>query len=713
MRICCRNLAYAVLTAVLAACGGSEPNPVPTTIQVQPTTTVNLPSIGATQQLTARVLDQNGDSMVGVTTTFAVTAGTSASVTTGGLVTALANGTTTITATAGSASSTVTVNVQQVPAQITKNAGDNQTGTVATALANALAARVVDALGNVIAGQTVTFAIASGGGQVGTATTQTNSGGIATSTWTLGQTAGQQTVTATAGTLAPITFFATANAGPAAAIAVNAGNNQTAATNTSVSTAPSVRVTDQFNNPKGGVPVTFAVTSGGGSTTPANGQAQTNPQGIASLTAWTMGSNAGPNQLTVTVNNTSISTTIGATAVAPGAPSAMAAFVGGTTQTALRGYETNLRPAVRVTDNGGLPVPGAIITFAVTGGGGSVTKGTDTTDANGVAQVGGWTVGVAPGSNSLTATAAVLPGVQVVFNANGVSSSFNVALEFTTGAPAAAVQQAFDNAVAFWQSVIIGDVADINGASFPSSFCAPAATRTIDDIHIVVRLDSIDGPGGVLGSAGPCFVRGGTVFSSLGLMRFDTADVANFVATNRFEGVVRHEMGHVLGIGTLWGNPATDGAGSNCRQGTGGPDPFFNCARALAAFDSLGGASYTGGSCNGTASNKVPVEGNQFSAGTRDGHWRECVFDEELMTGFAEAVGISTPISILTIASLEDHNYVVNYGAREPYSQTYSSRLGLSAAAATSGGPPLGDILAAPIFVHDSAGRVLRVILPR
>ena len=707
MRIRYRSLAYSVLVVALAACsGGSEPNPVATSIQLLPSATINLASIGATQQLQARVLDQNGDSMPGVPVAFAVTSGTAATVTPGGLVTAQANGTATITATAASATGSATVNVAQVPAQISKNAGDNQAGTVAAALANSIAARVVDALGNVIVNQTVNFAVATGGGQVNPASAQTNANGIATTTWTLGQSAGTQTATASTGTLAPITFFATANAGAASLITVNGGNNQTGATNTAVSTSPSVRVTDAFDNAKPGVSVTFAVTGGGGSISPSNGIVTTNAQGIATLTSWTLGSGPGPNSLSATITGTAVSTTFGATGVAPGAPTAVAAFVGGTNQTALVGYPTNLRPAVRVTDANGLGVPGEIVTFAVTGGGGSVTKAVDTTDANGVAQVGAWTVGGSAGANVMTATVASLAGSPVTFNADGITSQFNITIQYEGAAPSAQVQLAFDSAVAFWQRVIIGDIPDITG-NFPQhpSCGLAAVNETVDDIKLVARFTSIDGPSNILAQAGTCFVRSTVApWSIVGVMIFDTADLNTFVTSGRFEGVVRHEMGHIMGVGGAWNRTLSNASFPpfNCLQNAGGADPFFNCPRALAAFDSLGGASYTGGQ-------RVPVE-NVGGPGSAGSHWREAIFDEELMTSQAENVGVPTPISILTIASLEDLLFTVNYGAAESYTQVFSVSA-LRAASARSS-PYRDEVLRLPIMVMGPDGRVTRVILP-
>ena len=49
-------------------------------------------------------------------------------------------------------------------------------------------------------------------------------------------------------------------------------------------------------------------------------------------------------------------------------------------------------PAVLVTDASNNPVAGASVTFSVTSGGGTVTGATQTTNAQGIASVGGFTL---------------------------------------------------------------------------------------------------------------------------------------------------------------------------------------------------------------------------------------------------------------------------------------------------------------------------------
>jgi hypothetical protein len=96
-----------------------------------------------------------------------------------------------------------------------------------------------------------------------------------------------------------------------------------------------------------------------------------------------------PQNLTVTFNVAS--------------PQTVVAFVGNN-QTGLVGFALNVRPGVRLTGAGNVPVPNVSVTFAVASGGGSVTGATVNTNSNGVAQVGNWILGGSTGANTLTAT---------------------------------------------------------------------------------------------------------------------------------------------------------------------------------------------------------------------------------------------------------------------------------------------------------------------
>src|SRR2546430_4178626 len=117
-----------------------------------------------------------------------------------------------------------------------------------------------------------------------------------------------------------------------------------------------------------------------------------------------------------------------------------------------------------------------------------------------------------------------------------------------------AQREAFDSAAAQWERLIYGDVPD-ELASFPAGTCGPGTpviNEIIDDIIIYVQLDSIDGPGKILGQAGPCLLRDQSFQPGVGVMHFDTADVAGLLAAGQLDEVVRHTTGHVLGFGTIW-----------------------------------------------------------------------------------------------------------------------------------------------------------------
>lgn len=77
-------------------------------------------------------------------------------------------------------------------------------------------------------------------------------------------------------------------------------------------------------------------------------------------------------------------------------------------------------PSVLVKSQTGAAMPGVLVTFAVSSGGGSVTSGSAVTNSAGIATVGSWRLGLAPGSNSLLASSAGL--ASVLFSAAGSSS---------------------------------------------------------------------------------------------------------------------------------------------------------------------------------------------------------------------------------------------------------------------------------------------------
>jgi hypothetical protein len=75
---------------------------------------------------------------------------------------------------------------------------------------------------------------------------------------------------------------------------------------------------------------------------------------------------------------------------------------------------------VQVTDGSGVPVAGVTVTFAVTAGGGTLSRAQVVTDQSGQAS-SSLTVGTTPGANTVVVTSPSLPGRSVTFNATGAS----------------------------------------------------------------------------------------------------------------------------------------------------------------------------------------------------------------------------------------------------------------------------------------------------
>lgn len=82
--------------------------------------------------------------------------------------------------------------------------------------------------------------------------------------------------------------------------------------------------------------------------------------------------------------------------------------------------------------------------------------------------------------------------------------------------------------------------------------CGGSADNPAGSLLISSTLETIDGVGNVLGSAGPSYVwTACPTISFIGAMRFDIDDIATMEEDGTFEGVILHEMGHVIGVGQV------------------------------------------------------------------------------------------------------------------------------------------------------------------
>src|SRR5205807_2092802 len=299
----------------------------------------------------------------------------------------------------------------------------SQSATAGTAVNTPPSVIVKDANGNPVAQVAVTFAVAPGNGTITGASQTTNASGAATvGSWTLSATAGANTLTARSGSLSgsPVTFTATGTAGPSATMAKSSGDNLTGQVATRLQTPHVVLVSDANGNPVAGVTVAWAAGSGGGSvdpatsTTDANGHAQT---------FRTLGILIGTQTTTATATIAGKDTTVTFSISATAAGASQMTRAGGDGQTGTVGTALPTQLSVRVTDQFNNPVAQVAVAFAVAPGNGTITGASQTTNASGVATVGGWTLSATAGPNTLTATSGSLSGSPVTFTATGTAGT--------------------------------------------------------------------------------------------------------------------------------------------------------------------------------------------------------------------------------------------------------------------------------------------------
>jgi hypothetical protein len=198
-------------------------------------------------------------------------------------------------------------------------------------------------------------------------------------------------------------------------------------------------------------------------------------------------------------------------------------------------------------------------------------------------------------------------------------------------------KKVFKDVAADWNAVLKDSI-----SLFPNVWTDIGLTKGIVIDAAGIRIDQ---EGGVLGQAGPTMIQeiNGKKFPRRGVMQFDIADLNMMSREGTLYAVIRHEMGHVLGIGTLWDRFVSE-------------DMKYSGPRAFAAYkEKLNGKEST-----------IPVE-DKGGPGTAGGHWKETVFDTELMTGYAEDGGIKMPLSVMSIGALEDLGYRVDYTKAEKY----------------------------------------------
>src|SRR5207302_711266 len=271
----------------------------------------------------------------------------------------------------------------------------------------------------------ITVSLANpGGATLGGVPTHAAVAGVATFPGLSVNKAGSYTLTATSGTI-PVATSASFTITPAAPgqLALTTAPSATAQSGVPFAQQPAVQVQDANGNPVAtqGVGVTVAIATGPAGASLAPASATTEATGLARFSGLTL--SGAPGSYTLTFASGTLKTvTSGPIALSAGTATQIA-LQAGNNQTVAAGTAVPIPPAVIVKDASGNPVAGVAVTFAVDPGNGTITGPNQTSDANGIARVGSWTLATTAGANTLRATSAGLTGSPVTFTATGTAGS--------------------------------------------------------------------------------------------------------------------------------------------------------------------------------------------------------------------------------------------------------------------------------------------------
>lgn len=201
-------------------------------------------------------------------------------------------------------------------------------------------------------------------------------------------------------------------------------------------------------------------------------------------------------------------------------------------------------------------------------------------------------------------------------------------------------QAVFTRATARWSEVIAKSYS--SSIQLESSvYCGMYFGRlAVTDLVIVVRTGRMDGVGGALGSGTIC-AQDELGRPRLGYVAFDNDDMKAMMATDAFYYLVLHEIGHVLGLGSKW---SASGLVGDLLPETGG-------YAYLGRYGNAGDAEVR------QQSQGVAVVEDEGGVGTARLHWKNTVYEHELMSGFMSVDGSVQPLSRLTIQALRDLGY--------------------------------------------------------
>ncbi|PSB19284.1 hypothetical protein C7B65_11975 [Phormidesmis priestleyi ULC007] len=248
------------------------------------------------------------------------------------------------------------------------------------------------------------------------------------------------------------------------------------------------------------------------------------------------------------------------------------------------------------------------------------------------------------------------------------TANYGLTTSFT---PAASDDQKFEFKLGFDTQGLSGlndaaKAAIVDAAKFwESAITSRSAITQSNQLNVTITGKSLvysngSADNGTLALSGPQFALDGpNLIISSGISTINARRFAEFNANPTYlRSIMIHEFAHVLGFGTLW-EPVQfmDSSGQIFNFGKN----LINRTNATYNANTYAGWAY-GGLTGSSTQVVVPIEAGAFA------HWDETRFDTELMTPYAETPGVATPLSQLTLASLRDLGWNLNFGAAQAYS---------------------------------------------
>ena len=209
----------------LASCGtmSDSDRPEVASVTIWPDTASVV--VGASRRLDVIVQDEDGDTLSDRTVYWVTRDSSVVTVSESGLVRGIAIGTGEVAAVSEGVHDVAAVTVTPKPPARLEIVGDYQrVGTVGSTLSSELVVRATNEGGEGVAGVTVTWSVAEGSGSTTPAQSVTDESGYARTSWTLGTTAGNQSVSAAVAGVEPVTFVTRAEPGPAATVVISPGD---------------------------------------------------------------------------------------------------------------------------------------------------------------------------------------------------------------------------------------------------------------------------------------------------------------------------------------------------------------------------------------------------------------------------------------------------------------------------------------------------------